>query len=312
MFKAFRAQSPRRTEDVVTAPAESDEDSQEPRSEDYHAGQTVDPDDHGDPDPTFSSLRKSVDLADGRHLARTFLEFKKEPPLPTDAPTVARQRDIARRYAAGAFPAGRRDQSHSHDEIDNTLTVGRNIHLEGKVGSCETLVVQGKIEATAESRVLRIAEAGVYNGEIEVETAEISGRFDGKLLARKRLIIHSSGRVSGSIRYGGLRIDEGGEISGDIRVVNYTEEVADQSSLDDTDRSTAQPPESVEPTSQESSDFLDPAHIDASLPIVGQDTQTLVPEDPEGDKARTDEGATTDPGKFDRRVNITRASPSLS
>jgi cytoskeletal protein CcmA (bactofilin family) len=33
---------------------------------------------------------------------------------------------------------------------------------------------------------------------------------------RKRLMIYSTGRVSGKIRYGALSIEEGGEIGGDI------------------------------------------------------------------------------------------------
>ena len=45
---------------------------------------------------------------------------------------------------------------------------------------------------------------------------EIHGRFEGELTARKQLVIHASGKVSGKIRYGKLTIEEGGELSGDI------------------------------------------------------------------------------------------------
>ena len=34
--------------------------------------------------------------------------------------------------------------------------------------------------------------------------------------ARKKLVIHASGRVSGKIRYGKVVIEEGGQLSGEI------------------------------------------------------------------------------------------------
>ena len=44
----------------------------------------------------------------------------------------------------------------------------------------------------------------------------VRGRFDGELTARDQLIIHATGRVSGKIRYGKIKIEEGAEITGDI------------------------------------------------------------------------------------------------
>jgi hypothetical protein len=51
---------------------------------------------------------------------------------------------------------------------------------------------------------------------VSIDVAEIHGRFEGELTARKQLVIYSTGRVSGRIRYGTIRIEEGGELTGDI------------------------------------------------------------------------------------------------
>ena len=99
---------------------------------------------------------------------------------------------------------------------DNRLLVGRNIHLKGEIGSCDTLVVEGRVEASMKSRIIQTAESGVFIGEAEVETAEIHGRFEGKLTANKRLVVHATGRVTGTVRYGSIIIEDGGRISGDI------------------------------------------------------------------------------------------------
>jgi len=97
------------------------------------------------------------------------------------------------------------------------LTVGPDIKLKGaEITDCDTLIVEGQVDASMDSRVVEIAENGVFRGKVQVEIAEIRGRFEGELTAHKQLVIRETGRVSGKIRYGKIRIDEGGEVSGDI------------------------------------------------------------------------------------------------
>jgi cytoskeletal protein CcmA (bactofilin family) len=97
------------------------------------------------------------------------------------------------------------------------LIVGPDIKLKGvEITDCDTLVVEGRVEASMDSRVVQIAEAGVFSGTVSIDVAEIRGRFEGELTARKQLVIYSTGRVSGRIRYGKIRIEEGGEVSGEV------------------------------------------------------------------------------------------------
>jgi len=97
------------------------------------------------------------------------------------------------------------------------LIVGPNIKLKGvEIDDCDTLVVEGRVEATMVSRAIQIAENGAFIGKVDVDVAEIRGDFKGEMTARKKLVIHASGRVSGKIRYGKMLVQEGGEIGGDI------------------------------------------------------------------------------------------------
>ena len=97
------------------------------------------------------------------------------------------------------------------------LTVGPNIKLKGvEITDCDTLVVEGTVEATMNSRVIQIAEQGAFKGSAEIDIAEIRGQFDGNLTVRQKLVIYSTGKVTGTIRYGKLVVEEGGQISGDI------------------------------------------------------------------------------------------------
>jgi cytoskeletal protein CcmA (bactofilin family) len=101
------------------------------------------------------------------------------------------------------------------------LIVGPDVKLKGaEIQDCDTLVVEGRVEATMDSRVIQIAEAGEFSGKVGIDVAEIYGKFEGELTARSQLIIHASGRVSGKIRYGKIFIEEGGELSGDIASIS--------------------------------------------------------------------------------------------
>jgi cytoskeletal protein CcmA (bactofilin family) len=102
-------------------------------------------------------------------------------------------------------------------EDGNKLIVGPNIKLKGsEITDCEILVVEGRVEASMNSRDIRIAEGGVFSGKAEIDVAEVRGTFEGELTARKRLVVYATGRVSGTIHYGALMVEEGGSITGNM------------------------------------------------------------------------------------------------
>lgn len=68
--------------------------------------------------------------------------------------------------------------------------------------------------------MIQVARGGSVSGEVEVETAEITGDFDGKLTVSNRLVVHSTGRVTGTVRYFAVEIEAGGQISGDVQVTD--------------------------------------------------------------------------------------------
>ena len=105
----------------------------------------------------------------------------------------------------------------SKQEGGSKLTVGPNIKLKGvEITDCDTLVVEGLVEATMDSRVMQIAEQGAFKGSAEIDVAEIRGEFNGNLTVRQKLVIYSTGKVTGTIRYGKLVIEEGGQLAGEI------------------------------------------------------------------------------------------------
>lgn len=109
------------------------------------------------------------------------------------------------------------ESASSIKEGGSKLTVGPNIKLKGvEITDCDTLVVEGLVEATMDSRVIQIAEQGAFKGSAEIDVAEIRGEFNGNLTVRQKLVIYSTGKVTGTIRYGKLVVEEGGQLSGEI------------------------------------------------------------------------------------------------
>ncbi len=128
--------------------------------------------------------------------------------------------DAAAPKPARHGPAPREERSR--------LIVGPNIKLKGaEITDCDTLVVEGRVEASMDSRVIQIAEGGVFKGQVGVDRAEIRGVFDGEMTVRDRLVVHATGRVAGKVRYGRMAIEEGGEITGDVAALPRNERVTE-------------------------------------------------------------------------------------
>jgi cytoskeletal protein CcmA (bactofilin family) len=108
------------------------------------------------------------------------------------------------------------EPSSANRSVGARMTVGPGIKLKGEVSDCDTLVVEGTVEATLKSEVLEVADGGTYTGTATVTDAEIHGRFEGELTVTGVLQIRSTGHVTGTIKYGRIEVESGGEIAGTV------------------------------------------------------------------------------------------------
>jgi cytoskeletal protein CcmA (bactofilin family) len=147
-----------------------------------------------------------------------FAKTQTTSPAPAPAATAA----PAPSYSPNPAPEAKTDERK-----EAKLVVGPQIKIKGvEISDCDTLVVEGRIEATLDSRVLEITQNGVFQGTIAVDNAEIRGRFEGELTVRRMLVIHETGKVSGKIRYAKIKVEEGAELSGEIQVTDKAASVA--------------------------------------------------------------------------------------
>ena len=141
-----------------------------------------------------------------------------EPATPA-APRAATTPALARRVVEMPGSTSRRATPSTGND-DRKLIVGKGLSVAGEITSCDILVVEGKVEAKlSDGKLLEIAEAGQFRGSVDIENADVAGRFDGQLVVHGRLTVRSTGRISGMVKYGELEINAGGQIIGELQVM---------------------------------------------------------------------------------------------
>ena len=145
------------------------------------------------------------------NIART--EPKVQPEIPR------RQVDLP--SSPSSAPAAEKPAAKVEPELKR-LIVGTGISLAGEITACDRLVVEGSVQVTLnQTRAIEITQTGRFTeGKAEVEEAEISGVYEGDLTVRKRLLIRSTGRVKGTVRYGELEIERGGKLTGSVSMLD--------------------------------------------------------------------------------------------
>jgi cytoskeletal protein CcmA (bactofilin family) len=143
----------------------------------------------------------------------------------TAHPHVLAQIEMAKRYpfmaSASMESASPEESSPEFEDSDATrLSIGSAIKLKGSVEDCDFIQVNGYLEGSTQSKELIVAESGTFIGNAAVDNAQIFGRFEGELTVGEKLVIRTAGIVAGTVRYGSISIESGGQISGNIQALS--------------------------------------------------------------------------------------------
>ena len=154
---------------------------------------------------------------------------KKDEPATPASPAASSPAPLPTRQAApsaspgpsSSAPAPSASAKASESATGKRLIVGEGLSLSGDITACDLLVVEGSVQVTLnDTRAIEISETGRFtNGKAAVEEATISGVYEGELTVRGRLLVRGTGRVNGAIRYGELKVERGGRLSGTIEIL---------------------------------------------------------------------------------------------
>ncbi|MGE5538304.1 MAG: bactofilin family protein [Gemmatimonas sp.] len=169
----------------------------------------------GDTTPPPSRVSPTETLASLPTRQRAGLSLRKPEPA---RPHPGAKPPVVPRTAA--IPAAPRPPYVAAETTPGTdgkvLVVGRLIALSGEIAACDRLVVEGRVSAELHRcREIEVARTGRFSGVAEVESADIVGRFDGELTAR-RIVVRSTARMSGRIRYHEITVEPGAQIRGEM------------------------------------------------------------------------------------------------
>ncbi|GBR56241.1 hypothetical protein AA18889_0546 [Acetobacter senegalensis DSM 18889] len=143
-------------------------------------------------------------------------------PLPSGSPLSSGAGMPPFPGAAAARGMPQQSQQPKKDEPEQrTLVVGRGISVQGTVQDAERLVVEGTVESSMiTAKELVVKPGGLFRGGVEVENAEIAGTVDGTLTARGSLTLQGSGRLLGKAACHRLKVEDGGQITGQLEMLS--------------------------------------------------------------------------------------------
>ncbi len=97
------------------------------------------------------------------------------------------------------------------------MVVSADLAIKGNVKNGRQIDIHGYVEGELEAENLVVHPGGRFFGKLRVNTADIKGELQGDVSVKSLITIRQSGSVSGNVRYGRLAMEEGANLSADVR-----------------------------------------------------------------------------------------------
>ena len=115
----------------------------------------------------------------------------------------------------GSGPVEQKEGANSPiSELTGELIVGHGVVLKGAIKECRAIEIKGEVEAEIECGRLVIEPNGQLKGSFVCEVADIGGEFSGTATVKDKVLVRSTGCLSGELSYGSIRVELGGKIRG--------------------------------------------------------------------------------------------------
>lgn len=123
--------------------------------------------------------------------------------------------------ASSAFAKPRSFDSPSSfsDSSRAAATIGQGIRIKGEVSGTEDLFVDGFVEGKlnlAADCSLTIGPNGNIKADLVAREIIVRGKVEGKVIARDKLQIGSTGEINGEVQTGRLAIEDGATLRGKV------------------------------------------------------------------------------------------------
>ena len=93
--------------------------------------------------------------------------------------------------------------------------IGSKVQLKGELHGAEAVLVEGTIEGSIRlTAELRVAPGGTVKADVSAHTVVVAGEMIGDCHATERVVLESTGRLTGNIRAPRIVIAEGASFRG--------------------------------------------------------------------------------------------------
>jgi len=125
----------------------------------------------------------------------------------------------------------RRNHNSSAADQNSTSVIDQGCEVEGRFRFSGTLAINGKFRGELLSPgTLLVGESAELEAEVSVGTAIISGQVTGSVVARERVELRSSAKISGNIVTPSLVLEEGVVFDGRCNMIGSETAAAQKSS----------------------------------------------------------------------------------
>lgn len=113
------------------------------------------------------------------------------------------------------------DSSSSFSDSQRTAaaTIGQGIRIKGEVSGTEDLFVDGYVEGKlnlAADCCLTVGPNGNVKADLVAREIIVRGKVEGKVVAKDKLQIGSTGEINGEVQTGRLAIEDGATLRGKV------------------------------------------------------------------------------------------------
>lgn len=107
-------------------------------------------------------------------------------------------------------------------DLRGVLIISEDAVLTGEIKNCKRLEIYGYVQGKLAADNLIIHEGGQLYGQIKSDSAEIQGTFQGEARIKNLIAIKSTGSLRGNVKYGRLSMEDGADLTAQVRNVPPT------------------------------------------------------------------------------------------
>lgn len=126
---------------------------------------------------------------------------------------------VSENSAAPGFARPLSSDSSNSDSPRAAASISQGIRIKGEVSGTEDLFVdgyvEGKLNLTADS-CLTVGPNGNVKADLVAREIVVRGKVEGKVIARDKLQIGSTGEINGEVQTGRLAIEDGATLRGKV------------------------------------------------------------------------------------------------